>query len=319
VKREISLLATLALLLLVLALMSRGFFAPENLRDLALANVSVLVAALGMTVVILAGQIDVSIGSQFAVCTVAAGLLAKAGVPMPILMIAIAGLGALLGAVNGALVSLLNVPSIVVTLATMVVLRDGLRWATGGEWVQNLPSSFQWMGMSQRAGQIAIAAFAAILFAACTWALRNLAAGRAVYATGSNAESARLAGIGTRGVIEGAFIWMGAMGGIAALLNSVRFSDLQGNAGTGLELKTIAAVVVGGASITGGRGSLLGTLLGVVLTAIVGPALTFLGINAFWEKAIQGAIIILTVAIDRIFVPRPGAARAAAAKVAQAR
>ena len=299
-RREYSLLLAFAGLLLFLVFASPGFFSAANLRDLALSNIPVLVAAIGMTVVILLGQIDVSIGSQFAVCTVTAGLLAKAGLPMPLLLIATAAAGMLLGACNGALVAWLGIPSIVVTLATMVILRDTLRWITGGEWVQNLPPSFQWMGLSQSAGQAAIVIFAIAVFLLCAWALRHLAAGRAVYATGSNTESARLAGIKPRRIVFGAFACMGAFTGIAALLNSVRFSDLQSNSGVGLELKTIAAVVVGGVAITGGRGTLTGTLLGVALLGTIGPALTFLGINAFWEKAIQGAIILAAVAIDRI-------------------
>jgi rhamnose transport system permease protein len=300
VRREFSLLLALCCLLLLLALTSPGFFSVGNLRDLLLSNIPVLVAAIGMTVVILLGQIDVSIGSQFAICSVAAGLLAKAGLPMPILVIATAAVGMIMGTFNGALVAWLGLPSIVVTLATMVVLRDGLRWATGGEWVQNLPRTFQWMGLGQAAGQTLIVIFAALLFIVCAWGMRNLAAGRAVYATGSDAESARLAGIHTRRIVFGAFASMGAFTGIAALLNSIRFSDLQSNAGVGLELKTIAAVVVGGVAITGGRGRLAGSLLGVALLGIVGPALTFFGISAYWEKAIQGAIILAAVAIDRI-------------------
>jgi rhamnose transport system permease protein len=283
-----------------LAAAAPGFFSAANLRDLVLSNVPVLVAALGMTVVILVGEIDVSIGSQFAICTVAAGLLSKAGLPMPILLVATAALGMLLGAFNGLLVARLGIPSIVVTLATMVVLRDGLRWVTGGQWVQNLPGTFQWMGLGQNAGQALIAGISACLFLLCVWGMRNLAVGRAVYATGSNAESARLTGIRTRRVIWGAFAWMGALTGVAALLNSIRFSDLQSNAGMGLELKTIAAVVLGGVAITGGRGSVTGVLLGVGLLGTAGPALTFLGVSAFWEKAIQGGIILTAVAIDRI-------------------
>jgi rhamnose transport system permease protein len=300
VKRELSLLLAYAAMLVAIALAAPSFYSASNLRDLVLSNVPVLVAALGMTLVILLGEIDVSIGSQFALCGVAAGLLAKAGLPMPVLALAIAAMGATLGALNGVLIARLGIPSIVVTLATMVILRDSLRWATGGEWVQNLPASFQWMGLGQRTGQIVILAIAAALLLACIWGMRHLAIGRAFYAAGSDRESARLAGIPTRKIVFGAFAAMGAFTGLAALLNSIRFSDLQSNSGTGLELKTIAAVVVGGASITGGRGTIVGTLLGVSLMGTVGPALTFLGVNAFWEKAIQGAIILAAVVIDRM-------------------
>ena len=299
-KREVSLLIAYAGMLLAIALAAPSFYSAANLRDLVLSNVPVLVAALGMTLVILLGEIDVSIGSQFALCGVAAGLLAKAGLPIPMLALAIAAMGATLGALNGVLIARLGIPSIVVTLATMVILRDSLRWATGGEWVQNLPATFQWMGLGQRTGQIAILSIAIALLLACIWAMRHLAIGRAFYAAGSDRESARLAGIPTRKIVFGAFAAMGAFTGLAALLNSIRFSDLQSNSGTGLELKTIAAVVVGGASITGGRGTIIGTLLGVSLMGTVGPALTFLGVNAFWEKAIQGVIILAAVVIDRM-------------------
>jgi len=300
VRRNLPLLIALGLLLLTLAITAPAFFSAANLRDLALSNIPVLVAALGMTSIILLGQIDVSIGSQFAICTVAAGLLAKAGLPAPLLVAGSAAAGMAMGACNGALVAWAGIPSIVVTLATMVILRDGLRWTTGGEWVQNLPGNFQWMGLGQSAGQTLIAIAAAVIFAACAWMMRYLAFGRAVYATGSNTESARLAGIKPRRVVFSAFIAMGAFTGVAALLNSIRFSDLQSNSGIGLELKTIAAVVVGGTAITGGRGTVTGTLLGVALLGTIGPALTFLGVSAFWEKAIQGAIILAAVAIDRL-------------------
>ena len=299
-KREQAVALAFAGLLLVVGMAAPEFYSPANLRDLLLSNAPVLVVAAGITLVILAGHIDISVGAQFAICSVAAGLLAKAGLPTPVLVLAVALAGGFLGAINGALVAGLGVPSIVVTLATMVTLRDGLRWATEGAWVQNLPADFQWFGLGQAAGQALLIAAAIFIFAALAWGLRNLAAGRAVYATGSDAEAARLAGIRPRAVVFGVFTLTGALVGIAALLNSVRFIEVQSNAGTGLEMKTIAAVVVGGASITGGRGTLAGTLMGVALLGTIGTALTFLGINPFWEKAIQGAIILLAVIADRI-------------------
>jgi rhamnose transport system permease protein len=298
VKRERAALLAWAALLVVLAIFAPRFYQPGNLRDLFLGMVPVLVTAIGMTMVIIARQIDISIGSQFAVCCIAAGMLAARGIPMVEVAILTCMVGALLGFLNGALVAGLGVPSIVATLATMVVIRQTLLWATGGAWVQNLPDSFQWFGMGQGLGQFAILAFALLLFAAFAWALRNVAAARTVYAAGSDVEAARLAGINTRAVLFGVFIAMGALTGLAALLDSVRFSDVQSNAGVGLELKAIAAVVVGGASINGGRGSLIGTLLGVALLGTIGPALTYLGINPFWEKAIQGGIILAAVVAD---------------------
>ncbi len=297
-KRELSIAAAFAVMLLGLALLRPAFFGIANLRDMLLANVPVLVLSVGMTLVILLGQIDVSVGAQFAVCAVVAGALAKAGLPMPLVGLATMMAGAALGSVNATLVGSLKLPSIVVTLASMAVLRDAIRWTTGGAWLQNLPSSFQWFGLGQQNGEWLILAITAAVFIAFAWALRNLGAGRVVYATGSDAEAARLAGINARAVVFAVFVCMGALSGLAALLDAIRFSDVQSNAGVGIELKAIAAVVVGGTSIQGGRGSLLGTLLGVAILGAIGPALTFLGVNAFWEQAMQGAIILAAVGID---------------------
>ncbi len=131
-----------------------------------------------------------------------------------------------------------------------------------------------------------------------SWLLRNLGAGRAIHAVGSDSEAARLAGIEPRNVVFGVFILTGALVGLAALLNAVRFAVVPSNAGIGLELKAVAAVVVGGAAITGGRGTLAGTLIGVALLGTVGTGLIFMGINPFWEKAIQGGIILAALVSD---------------------
>ena len=297
-KREISAALAYAVLLLIVGLLAPGFFSAANWRDLAMINAPVLIVAIGMTMVILAGHIDISVGSQFAVCSVAAGMIAKAGIPMPLVMLSAVVIGGLLGVVNGLLVARFKIPAIVVTLATLVAWRDGLRWMTEGAWVQNLPRHFQWFGLGQTAGQALIIAVSLMVFITFVWLLNNLAAGRMIYAVGSDAEAARLAGIEPPRVVFSMFVLMGAMTGLAALLNAVRFAEVPSNAGTGLELKAIAAVVVGGTAITGGRGTLIGTLIGVALLGTIGTALTFLGINPFWEKAIQGAIILAALVSD---------------------
>jgi rhamnose transport system permease protein len=299
-RREISVAIAILALLAVLAVVAPGFFSPENQSDLVMANMPVLIVALGMTLIILSGEIDISVGSQFAICSVAAGLFSKMGLPAPLAGLAACLAGAALGAINGALVAWVRIPSIVVTLATMVALRDALRWATEGAWVQDLPPGFQWFGLSQSGSRVVTIAIAAALVVAAAWALRHMAAGRAVYATGSDKNAARLAGIDPARVVFWVFVITGALTGCAAFLNSVRFSQIPANAGINLEMKVIAAVVVGGASITGGRGTIAGTTLGVILLGDIGPALTFLGVSAYWERAIQGAIILAAVAIDAL-------------------
>jgi rhamnose transport system permease protein len=297
-RREISVLIAIAALALILAIRAPGYFGAENLSDLFLTNLPVLVVAIGMTLVLLTGQIDVSSGSVFAVCSVAGGVVAKWGWHPLTAALAACLVGALLGGLNGVFVARVRIPSIVVTLATMVAVRAALRWYTGGAWIQDLPLRFQWFGLSQQAYPLVSFIAAVVLVGAAAWVLSTVPAGRAVYATGSNEEAARLAGIHTNSVVLSVFVLAGALTGFAAILNSVRFNQIPSNTGLGLEMKVIAAVVIGGAAITGGGGTVLGTVLGVTLLGAIGPALTFMDISAYWERALQGAIILAAVVID---------------------
>jgi rhamnose transport system permease protein len=297
-KREVPPAVALLGVLLAVLVAAPSFFSAGNLRDLALNNAPVLLVSLGMTLVILVGEIDISVGSQFAVCSVAAGLLAKAGVPIAVVPLVVIVIGAAMGALNGVLVGTLGLPSIIVTLAMLVAWRDALRWATEGAWVQDLPANFQWFGLSPAVAELLIVLLAVAILAAGGWALRNLGAGRSLYAVGSDEEAARLAGIDSRRVTFGVFVATGALVGLAATLNAVRFNAVPSNAGIGLELQAVAAVVVGGTAITGGRGTLLGTLIGVLLLGTIGTAMTYVGISPFWAKAIQGLIILAALVAD---------------------
>ena len=316
--RPLSVTAALAALLVVVALRAPGFFAAANLRDLAVAAAPLLIVASGMTLVMLARQIDISIGSQFAICGVVAGLLARAGLPMPLVGAGTMLAGAALGSINGLLVARAGLPAIVVTLATLVAWREALRWATEGVWVQDLPAGFQWFGLGQDAGRVIVGGVAVAVWAGLAWALGYTPGGRAIYAAGSDAEVARLLGVRVRTVVFAVFAGMGALTGLAALLSSIQFIDVQTNAGVGLELTAIAAVVVGGTAVSGGRGTLVGTLTGVALLATVGPALTFLGAHAAWERALHGAIILVAVSADVWSRRRPRLPDVTTAEVAHA-
>jgi rhamnose transport system permease protein len=297
-KREVSAALAFVILVLVVSFAAPAFLHAANVRDLCMNHVSVLLVAVGMTLVILVGEIDISVGSLFAVCTYLTGTLAKAGVPPLLLLPTLLIIGAAMGSLNGILIAWFRMPSIVVTLALMVAWRDGLRWLTGGEWVQDLPANFQWFGLGQTRGQLVVLLIAVLIFVAFAWFLRDFVAGRSLYAVGSDREAARLSGINPQLVVWGTFVTMGALVGLAAVLSAVRFSIVPSNAGLGLELEAIAAVVVGGTAITGGRGTMIGTLVGVALLGTIGTALTFLGINPFWERAIQGGIILAAVVSD---------------------
>lgn len=296
--KEIAVAVTILVLMMVLAIVAPGYFTRENLTDLFLANTPVMIIALGMTLIILLGQIDISVGSVFAICSIVAGVSARWGFSSVMSGLAACLAGAACGTLNGALVAYLRVPSIVVTLATMVALRDGLRWQTQGSWIGNLPGHFQWLGLTQSSYTAVTFAVVVLLILSVALALRHLRIGRTVFATGSNEAAARIVGINTERVTFFVFVFAGLLTGLAAMLNSVRFNQIPSNLGLGLEMKVIAAVAVGGTFITGGSGTILGTVLGVILLGSIGTALTFLGMSAYWEKAIQGGIILAAVAMN---------------------
>lgn len=294
--------AALALgaLFALLVVAAPGFFDPANLRDVLIANAMVLIIAVGMTMVILTGQVDVSVGAIAGVCAVVSAALARDGVPVPAAALAATTLGALLGLVNGTLVAGLRIHSIVVTLALLVILRDALRWMTDGAWVGNLPAGFQWFGLGQQAGQAFVLAVAIATVLAGGWLLRSTQLGRAMYATGSDAESSRLLGLAPERVVTIAFVACGLLAGLAGAVNAARFAEVPGTIPAGLEMKVIAAVIVGGTAITGGRGSIAGTVFGVALLGAIGTGLTFLGVSAYWERALQGAIILAAILLETV-------------------
>jgi len=295
--REISVTAALGLVLLMMAIMAPGFYQAQPLLSLVTREAPTLVVMCGMALVIICRQIDISVGSQFSVCSICAGLLAARGWPLALVVPASAAIGALLGGINGILVAGLRLPSIVVTLATMVILRQGLNLVQQGAFV-NLPDPVQWFGLSQAAGQWSLIGAALLLLVGFGLAMRHVAAGRWVYAVGTDAEAARLAGIRPQLVTFLVFVLIGVLAGLAAIMNIVQSPQVQPMAGAGMELKVIAAVVVGGVAISGGRGNVWGAFAGLLLLACVSPALTHLHIEAYWEKAIQGAIILLAVVAD---------------------
>jgi rhamnose transport system permease protein len=295
--REITVAIALALLILSLAIFAPHFFQAQPLVSRLTSQMPALVAAVGIALVIISRQIDISIGAQFSMCAIVAGVTASAGFPLGIAILAALVTGALMGAVNGVLVAYLGLPSIVVTLATMVTWQEALRlWQQGR--LLALPNGIQWFGLSQQVGQIVVISVAFTLVVSAAWAMKNLSSGRQIYATGSDAEAARLAGIDPKRTTFRVFVLMGLLTGLAAVLNLVQSPQVQPNCGDGLDLKTIAAVVVGGVAISGGRGTMWGVLLGMLLLANVNPALTHFHQPPYWEKAIQGLVILLAVVAD---------------------
>jgi ribose/xylose/arabinose/galactoside ABC-type transport system permease subunit len=298
--REAGVAALLLLLVLGVGWARPGFLAAGNLRDILINSVTPAIAAVGMTALIVAGAIDISIGSILAVCAVVSASLAKAGWPTPGVLAAALAAGGLLGGLNGTLVAYAGIPAIIVTLAMLGLLRGLMTWITGGVWIRDLPASFSaWTEVSPLGLPLPVWT-AAALAAAVGLAMARLRWGRWLYAVGSQERSARLSGVPVARVRLGAFALLGALVGLAAFVYASRFSLVQSNAGHGFELQVITGVVVGGTDIFGGRGTVLGSMLGVLLLTTVETALTFLHVPAEWVPAVQGCLILAAVLGDAL-------------------
>lgn len=299
-EREISIVVFMLVLAGVLALFAPSFFSGGNLRSILVNTSYIAIAAFGGMLAILTGQPDISVGSILAVCSIVAGLMSKAGVPIPLVFLSSVGIGLLLGLVNGLLVTRLHVHSIIVTLGTLGIYRGALLYFTDGAWVYDLPRQFRMIGLGTVVGipnPIWIALLTLILGSLL---LRHTAWGRALYAVGSNAEAARLAGIRTPFMIASALAANGAVVGIAAMVYGTRFSTIQSNVGSGFEFLVITAVVVGGAHIFGGSGTVPGVALGALLVGVTGTVLVFLDISAYWERTLHGLFILAAVSFGVI-------------------
>lgn len=293
--REISIGVFLVGIGAVLAIFAPGFFGLGNLENLLVSTSYVAIGAFGAMLAILTGQPDISVGSILAVCAFVSGSMAVAGVPIFLVVLASIAVGAVLGLVNGLLVTGLNIHAIIVTLGTLSIYRGALLYFTGGTWVYNLPPGYRSIGLGTILGVPNPVWIAVLTLVLGAWVLRNTAWGRALYAVGSNAEAARLSGINPKGMLISAFVANGALVGVATLALSTRFSTIQSNVGTGYEFLVITAVVVGGAHIFGGSGTVVGVTLGALLVGVTGTVLVFLEISAFWERTLHGLFILLAV------------------------
>jgi len=296
--RELTILAALALLSGYLSLTQPNFRDAFTLSTILTNAAYVGVVGIGMTMVIVAGQIDISVGSMLAVCALIAGTLARAGAPMFLVVLTSLALGLGMGALNGALIAYLRIPSIIVTLATLTALRGAIVWWTKGYWVMPLPPGWKFLGTTHILGLPLPVWIGWTAVLAAAYVLAHTIIGREVYALGSNPQAARLAGIDTARVTFWVFALSGLLVGLATMLHVTRFSMVQTQEGLGLEFLVITAVVVGGTNIFGGSGTVAGTYLGVLLLTVTSSALTFLGISATWDQAIRGAFILVAVTAD---------------------
>jgi ribose/xylose/arabinose/galactoside ABC-type transport system permease subunit len=295
--QEAVLFLALLLLFAVVGTINPRFLAERNLQTIFLGNAYVAVAAIGMSMVIISGNIDVSIGSLIGVLATVSGSIAVAGWPILLSWTVPILVGMALTAVTGFLVAFLRIPSIVVTLGMLSILKGGLIMVTGGAWITNLPPGYALAQMEPLGVPMPIW-FMVVLTAAAAFWMRYTATGRSLYAVGGNPEAARLSGISQRRTVMLAFLAEGFFAGIAAVLFATQLSVIQSTVPPNLELTVITASVVGGVSILGGIGTVVGSTLAAILLAAIASSLVFVSVSPYWIKAVQGVLILATVLAD---------------------
>ncbi|WP_122877751.1 ABC transporter permease [Burkholderia pseudomallei] len=278
---------------------SDSFLSAANLENV-LRQVSInAIIGVGMTCVILTGGIDLSVGSVMALSgTLAAGLLV-AGANGAAALAAGIGVGVALGAANGLFVAFAGMPPIIVTLATMGIARGLALIYTGGYPIDGLPDWVRFFGSGKVLGvQMPVLTMLAV-YALAWLMLERMPFGRYVYAIGGNEHATRLSGVRVSRVKLAVYTFAGLTSALAALVLTGRLMSGQPNVGGGFELDAIAAVVMGGTSIAGGRGSIVGTLVGALLLGVLNNGLNMIGVNPYVQNVIKGAIILLAIYIGR--------------------
>jgi ribose/xylose/arabinose/galactoside ABC-type transport system permease subunit len=303
--QEVLLLALLVVLFIGVGLNNSAFWGWNNVSDLFNVNAYIAVAAIGASMIIITGNIDISVGAAIGVLVTLSGYVAlglrDAGLPLIVVnvvawLVPVFG-GMLIGAINGFFVAYLRIPAIVVTLGMFSILKGGLILVAGGNTLYNLPAGYSFAMEDLLGVPVPVWIMIVLTVVAFLW-MRYSRTGRSQYAVGGNVEAARLSGLDTRRILMTTFILSGLFTGIASIMYATQFQVIQAVVTPGLELQVITAAVVGGVSILGGVGTVIGSTLAAILIRFIGAALVFVNISAFWVKAILGVLILVTVLSD---------------------
>ncbi len=300
--REALLGGAILLLLALIASRFPGFVAPDNLARVFTDTSPLLILALGQTVVILTRCIDLSVAANLALTGMVCAMLNAAlpGVPVVVILLLAVTLGAVMGMVNGLLVWKLSIPSIVVTLGTMTIYRGIIFLISDGAWVNahEMSAAFTGFPRAQIAGLPVLAWFGILAAAAMVLMINRTPLGRAFYAVGGNPHAAVYTGISVGRTQFWAFTLSGALAGLCGYLWVARYAVAYVDIAGGFELEVVAACVIGGISIAGGAGTIVGTILGALFLGIVKNALPVIDISPFWQMAISGTAIIVAVTLN---------------------
>jgi rhamnose transport system permease protein len=302
--RELGILFTGVLIFVIVCLINPKFIGFENLRSIMLYIPLIVVVSMGEMIVIVTRNIDLSVGSILGFSGIAVGMIFVRNINFPISVAFILGtlIGVALGLINGLLITKLRLPAIIVTLGSLNLYRGAVFILSGGRQVDpnNIPQGLIALSQTSPIGIPWIVLFALAIALLFGLFLKFSHVGREMYAIGSNPQAAVLRGINVSGVLLLVFVLSGATAGFAGIMYASRFGYVNpGMTGVGFEFTVIGATIIGGASVAGGTGTVLGTVIGCTLLGIVNTALAVLGISAFWQQATYGMIIVIALLIDR--------------------
>ena len=299
--REVVLLGVLIVLMVVMSLLSPLFFTVGNLLNTSRFFVEVGLMALGMTLIIITGGIDLSVGSNLALVSVAVGFSYAAGLPLPLAIVFGLVVGLAAGLFNGLFITLLDLHPLVVTLGTFALFQGLAYGLTNAEAVSDFPGWFAYFGQAYF-GPVPLQLFIFILAVAVVWLiLSRTSFGRYVYAIDNNEEAARFSGVPVRKVKLALYAGIGLLVAIASVIYTSRVYTARGDSGLGLELDVISAVVLGGASIYGGSGTIGGTVLGVLIIATLRNGLVLAGVPSTWQVFVLGILLLVAVFLNEFF------------------
>jgi ribose transport system permease protein len=299
--QAVSMLLILISMWIVLSLLSPYFFTVGNISEITLQTAVVGIIAAGETLIIISGGIDLSVGSMFACSGVVGGLAYQRTSNLPLTLLTTILTGGVLGVANGFFITRLRVPSFIATLGMMGMARGLALILSRGIPIFGLDPRHLWIGQGKVFNLIPVPTIVLLLVFALLFVLAQYTRfGRFTYAIGSNAEAAMLSGINLRRVTLLIYTGCGLLCGVASIIESARLATIQPAGGTGYELLAIGAVVIGGTSLFGGEGNVLATLIGALIETTIRNGLNILGVNAFWQYVVNGAVIIAAVSVDQL-------------------
>ena len=297
--QESIIILAIVLLIAVVGIISPRFVAERNVSDVVAGNAYIAIAAIGMAMVIITGNIDISVGSLVGLLAAISGTLVVNGWPVWVAWTVPILVGMVIQANIGFMVAYLRIPSIVVTLGMLSIIKGGLIIWTGGNRITGMPDAFFLAQMRPLGIPMPVYFMVVLTILAALW-MRYSAMGRSFYAYGGNSEAARLSGISEKRVVMSVFIINGFFVGIASILYATQLNVIQATTPPALELTVITAAVVGGVSILGGTGTVIGAVLAALLVNFIRSSLIFIDISPNWTRAVQGLLILITVLADLI-------------------